>query len=115
MTRRPALREIDVPLPSAAPTPPHERLTLVPSTGVDIYRSFADAAEEQRSGPVWRHQVRRVPGGLVHAAELHGASSLCGLPLDSLHEFGRSRYPFERFDETRRCPVCHIAAGRPTA
>ena len=53
--------------------------------------------------------------GQVHAAELRGTFSLCGLPLDSLHEFGRSRYPFERFEETRRCPACHVAAGRPTA
>jgi hypothetical protein len=114
MTRRPAFREIDEHLPSAVATGVHERLTLVKSTRVDVYRTFADAAEAQRSGPVWRQQVHRVPAGLVHAVELEGTASLCGLPLDSLHEFGRSHYPFERFDETRRCPVCHVAAGRPT-
>jgi hypothetical protein len=115
MTRRPAVLEIDEHIPSAAPTPAHERLTLVLSSRVDVYRTFADAAEARRTGPVWRPQVRRVPSGLVHAGELDGTFSLCGLPLDSLQEFGRSRHPFERFDETRHCRACHVAAGRPTA
>ncbi len=115
MTRRPAYREIDAYLPSAVHTPSRDRLTLVLPTRADVHRTFADAVEAQRSGPVWRRQVRHVPAGLVHAAELRGTFSLCGLPLDSLHEFGRSRYPFERFEETRRCPACHVAAGRPTA
>jgi hypothetical protein len=115
MTRRPALRHIDASLPSAVPLPDRDRLTLVPSSHVDVHRTFADTVEERRSGPVWRREVRRVPAGLVHAAELQGALSVCGLPLDSLHEFGRSRHPFERVDETDRCPACHVAAGRPTA
>jgi hypothetical protein len=115
MTRRPALRDIDASLPAAVPVSDRERLTLVPSTRVDIFRTFADTVEERRSGPVWRREVRRLPAGPVHAAELQGVLSLCGLPLDSLHEFGRSRHPFERVDEADRCPACHIAAGRPTA
>jgi hypothetical protein len=52
---------------------------------------------------------------MVHAADLLDDATLCGLALQGLHEFGRSRYPFERFDESRRCRACHLAAGRPTA
>jgi hypothetical protein len=77
----------------------------------DVHRTFADAVESRRSGPAWRRQERLLPAGMVHGAELQKTSSLCGLPLDSLHEFGRSRHPFERFDASRRCPDCHAATG----
>lgn len=93
------------------PTLVRERLTLVVTPLGGVHRTFADAVESWRSGPVWRREEHRLPAGLVHAAELQGDRSLCGLPLDSLHEFGRSRHPFERFETSQRCPVCHAAAG----
>ena len=105
---------LDTDLPADLPTPGRDRLTLVPRR-VEVHRTFADDEGTRRSGPVWRRRTRRVPAGRVHAADLLGDASLCGLPLDGLHEFGRSRFPFERFDETVRCQACHVAAGRPTA
>jgi hypothetical protein len=33
--------------------------------------------------------------------------------LSALHEFGRSRYPFERFRDQDRCRQCDESAGRP--
>ena len=105
---------VDTDRPGDLPTPGRDRLTLVPRHA-EVHRTFADDEEARRSGPVWRRTTRRVPVGLVHAADLLGDASLCGLPLDGLHEFGRSRFPFERFDETVRCQACHLAAGRPTA
>jgi hypothetical protein len=90
---------------------PRGRLTLVATSGADVYRTFADAAEARRSGPPWRRRQRLVPAGRVHAAELQGDRSLCGLPLESVLEFGRSRWPFERFGEDLRCPACHAATG----
>lgn len=96
------------------PVPGRDRLTLV-SSRVDVHRTFADAEATRRSGSLWRRTTRRVPAGMVHAADLLDDATLCGLALQGLHEFGRSRYPFERFDESRRCRACHLAAGRPTA
>ncbi|WP_191908007.1 hypothetical protein [Nocardioides cynanchi] len=90
-----------------------QRLTLVPTQPGTVHRTFADAAETRRSGPPWRRRERRMPAGLVHAAELVADRSLCGLPLDSLHEFGRSRYAFEHFEAHLRCSACHAAAGSP--
>ncbi|MDX6358423.1 MAG: hypothetical protein QOH37_1477 [Nocardioidaceae bacterium] len=110
MIGRQTLRDA-VPVSSPAPVPARERLTLLVTTHAEVHRTFADAVESCRSGPLWRQRVRLLPAGLVHAAELKGDRSLCGLPLDSLHEFGRSRHPFERFDEGERCPVCHTSAG----
>ena len=100
-------------LPGSAPVPTlvRDTLTLVAPPQSGVHRTLADAVESRRSGPVWRRQERRLPAGLVHAAELLSDRSLCGLPLDSLHEFGRSRHPFERFEVDRHCPVCHVAAG----
>ena len=69
-------------------------------------------ADDQVSLPVpKRSRQRLVPARQVHAAELQGDRSLCGLPLESLLEFGRSRWPFERFGEDLRCPACHAATG----
>jgi hypothetical protein len=109
-------RKAELPDDSSAstPTPGRERLTLVRSTRPPVFRTFADAVQTQRSGPVWRRRHRRMPAGLVHAAELQGHDSLCGRALETLHEFGRSRHAFEHFDETLRCPACDVAAGRPT-
>jgi hypothetical protein len=76
-----------------------------------VFRTFADDELLERFGPVWRREVWRVPDGLIHAAEMRSDTALCGASLEDLHEFGRSRYPFERFDEARRCPECHVAAG----
>lgn len=103
----------DGPTASSAPSRGRERLAVVRPRRTTVYRTFADGELTERSGPVWRREVRRVPDGLVHAAELQGRQALCGTSLEVLHEFGRSRYPFERFDETLRCSACHVAAGRP--
>jgi len=99
-----------VPLPMSGPT----RLTPVRSIQVQVFRTFAEGAQVQSYGPVWHRQRRHVPAGLVHAAELRGTDTLCGRTIESLHGFGRSRHAFERFDESNRCPVCNLAAGRPT-
>ena len=99
-------------LPAApGPAPAAQRLTLVTPEPGNVHRTFADAVEIRRSGPLWRREERRLPAGLVHAAELVDDRSLCGLPLGSLHEFGRSRYAFERFEADLRCADCHAAAG----
>jgi hypothetical protein len=97
------------------PAEGRERLTLVRSVRLTVFRTFAEGEQVQRTGPVWRRQRRRVPAGLVHAADLQSRHALCGRALETLREFGRSRHAFERFDETRRCPACDVAAGRPTA
>jgi hypothetical protein len=76
-------------------------------------RTFADDSGSERVGRPWRREYRRIPAGRIHAAGLHAEDALCGVSLEVLHEFGRSRYPFERFDETERCPACDKAAGRP--
>src|SRR5512146_2442601 len=114
MTPRHPAPALGTELPSHLPTPGRDRLGPVPRR-VEVHRTFADHEGTRSSGPVWRRTTRRVPTGLVHAADLLGDASLCGLPLDALHEFGRSRFPFERFEETVRCQACHVAAGRPTA
>ena len=105
----------DVP-PTGASAPPagRVRLSLVRPSRATVFRTFADGELTHRTGPVWRREVRRVPDGLVHAAGVQGGRALCGTSLDALREFGRSRYPFERFDEVLCCPTCHVAAGRPT-
>ena len=92
-----------------------ERLSLVPAFRPAVFRTFAEGVQIQGYGPLWHRQRRLVPEGLVHAAGLAGREALCGRSLETLHEFGRSRHPFERFDELRRCPDCDVAAGRPTA
>jgi len=86
------------------------RLTLVAPVGAGAHRAFAEDVEIRTSGPVWHRRERVVPAGFVHAADVRDEWSLCGILLDSLHEFDRSRHPFERFDENRRCPVCHAAS-----
>jgi hypothetical protein len=55
-----------------------------------------------------------VPIGRIHAADLNSTTTLCGIPLADLAEFGRSRYPFEHFSQGKRCPVCNRAAGYPS-
>jgi hypothetical protein len=111
MIGRQTLPDDAVHLSPAATAPARERLTLLVTTHPGVHRTFADTVESYRSGPLWRRRERCLPAGLVHAAELQGDRSLCGLPLDSLQEFGRSRHPFERFVEGERCPVCHASAG----
>jgi hypothetical protein len=113
MTSQPAFDGLGAPVRSQAPIPAGERLTLVPEHA-EVHRTYADGERARSSGRLWRRSTRRVPAGLVHAAELDGARSLCGLPLDTLHEFGRSRHPFERFDVSRRCPECHLSTGGTT-
>ena len=53
----------------------------------------------------------RIPHGNIHAAALDAGATLCGIDVLELHEFGRSRYPFERFPHGRRCAACNEAAG----
>jgi len=78
---------------------------------VDVFLTFADA--EKRVRPRLLGQAVRVPSGRIHAAETGATCTLCGLALDRLSGFGRSRHPFEKFPFRLRCPSCHIAAGRP--
>jgi hypothetical protein len=87
------------------------RLTSVAPTRARVHRTFAEDIEIRSSGPIWHRRERLAPAGFVHAAEAGGEWSLCGILLDSLHEFDRSRYPFERFDESGRCPVCQAASA----
>jgi len=78
---------------------------------VDVFLTFADA--EKRVRPrLWASPVR-VPSGRIHAAQSGASCTLCGIELQGLSEFGRSRHPFEKFPFRLRCPSCHIAAGRP--
>ena len=80
-------------------------------TLVDVFMTYADA--EKRVRPRLLAQAIRVPSGRVHAAETGSACTLCGIDLEQLIGFGRSRHPFEKFPFRQRCPSCHIAAGRP--
>ncbi len=80
-------------------------------TPVDVFMTYADA--EKRVRPRLLAQAIRVPSGRVHAAESGSACTLCGIDLEQLIGFGRSRHPFEKFPFRQRCPSCHIAAGRP--
>ncbi len=100
---------------ASSPRRPRLRLALVSTTGADARRTFAEDVEIRSSGPVWRRRERLAPAGLLHAAEARGEWTLCGILLDSLHEFDRGRYPFERFDPSGRCPVCHAASGATRA
>lgn len=98
-------------LPDHAESSPRRarmRLTSVAPIRARVHRTFAEDVEIRPSGPVWHRRERLAPAGFVHAAEAGGEWSLCGILLDSLHEFDR---PFERYDESRRCPVCHAASG----
>ncbi len=83
--------------------------------GVPVFRSFADGEKTTRSHARRGSRERRTPVGKVHAAELDATSSLCGVDLEELHEFGRSHWPFERFPQGSRCATCNEAAGRPLA
>jgi hypothetical protein len=94
----------------SGPVPTRDHLSLVRP----IYRTYADGAELRQTGPLWRREQRRFPAGLVHAAHLHSPLALCGVPLDSLEAFGRSRHPFERSAASERCPGCDAVAGHPT-
>jgi hypothetical protein len=95
-------------------SPARDHLALVPSYPA-VFLTFADDVELRRAGPIWRRRLKRFPAGLVHAAEQGDARALCGTFVDRLEAFGRSRHPFERVEASRRCPACHVAAGRPTA
>jgi hypothetical protein len=83
---------------------------------VAVYRTFADGLTTGRGrfSVTRRRPARPAPVGAVHAAAPSDASTLCGIDLDGLAEFGRSRYPYERFPAGRRCPVCDTAAGHPS-
>ncbi len=98
-------------LSATADLPSRDHLALAPP----IYLTYADGVELRRTGALWRRAQRRFPAGLVHAAHLHSPLALCGVPVESLESFGRSRHPFEQFAAVRRCTRCHTAAGRPTA
>jgi hypothetical protein len=50
---------------------------------------------------------------MIHAAAVDATSSLCGIDLLDLYEFGRS-FQFEHFPHHQRCPVCNEAAGWPS-
>ena len=92
-----------------------EALALVRPSPPAVVRTFAEGEDTVRTWSRLRRFEYRVPAGSVHAAELGGDATLCGRPLSSLLEFGRSRYPFERIDQDDRCRVCDEAAGQPQA
>jgi hypothetical protein len=85
-----------------------------PSTPA-VVRTFAEARVVQQERRHFRKVSRVVPAGLVHAAGDDPERALCGVLLSALHEFGRSRYPFERFRDQDRCRQCDESAGRPRA
>ena len=78
-----------------------------------VVRTFAEGEETVRTWIRLRRVERRVPAGRVHAVDLEAQAALCGAPLSSLQEFGRSRYPFERVPHEERCIPCDEAAGNP--
>jgi hypothetical protein len=86
---------------------PAQRSTSVPS----VVHTYAEdvAVTHRRIG--WRRQVRLVPAGLVHAAAHDAERTLCGALASALHEFGRSRHPFERVPAEARCRTCDEAWG----
>ena len=86
-----------------------------PQAAPAVVRTFADGEETLRSWSRMRRVEWRVPAGLVHAADLVAGTALCGMPLSSLEEFGRSRFPFERVPHEDRCAACDDAAGSPQA
>jgi hypothetical protein len=90
-------------------------LVLVRGSRPGVVRTFAESAETVRTWVRLRRVEWSVPSGLVHAAELHADVTLCGTPLTSLEEFGRSRFPFERISPEDRCSTCDDAAGNPSA
>jgi hypothetical protein len=103
------------PIPARPDEQLEEVLSIVPTARRRIFLTYA---EHQQADVTWlrlRRRGRSVPAGVVHAAEPGESTALCGTPLSTLHEFGRSRYPFERFAEDDRCLVCDEAAGRPQA
>jgi hypothetical protein len=78
-----------------------------------VVRTFAEGEETVRSWERLRRVEHRVPAGRVHAVDLEAKAALCGAPLDTLQEFGRSRYPFEAVPQEERCSVCDEKAGNP--
>lgn len=78
-----------------------------------MVRTFAEGEEIVRTWERLRRVEHRLPAGRVHAVDLAAQTALCGAPLDSLQEFGRSRYPFERVPQEDRCEACDEAAGKP--
>ena len=78
-----------------------------------VVRTFAEGEETVRTWTRLRRVERRVPAGRVHAVDLEAQAALCGAPLESLQEFGRSRFPFERVPNEERCIACDEAAGNP--
>jgi hypothetical protein len=92
-----------------------EPLALVRPSPPAVVRTYAEGEATVRGWSRLRRFEYRVPAGSVHAADLGGDATLCGTPLSSLREFGRSRYPFERTPHEDRCRVCDEAAGKPQA
>jgi hypothetical protein len=84
-------------------------------TPLPVVRTFAEGEETVRTWERLRRVEYRVPAGRVHAVDLEAEAALCGAPLDTLQEFGRSRYPFEEVPQEERCAVCDEKAGNPTA
>jgi hypothetical protein len=78
-----------------------------------VFRTFADGEKTSRSRSRRGTRDRRTPTGLIHAAASDDQVTLCGRDLLELYEFGRSRFPFEHFPHTARCPACNDAAGWP--
>jgi hypothetical protein len=81
---------------------------------VDVYRTFADGESTRRSRSRRGTREVRTPTGKIHAV-IDSTTTLCGISVLELYEFGRSRYPFEHFPHELRCPTCNDVAGRPVA
>jgi len=82
---------------------------------VDIYRTFAEGQHRSRRSFTHSRGARMAPDGRIHAAEQHAIVTLCGVPTLELHEFGRSRYPYEAEPLESRCETCDGLAGHPIA
>jgi hypothetical protein len=79
---------------------------------VPVFRTFAEGASTRISRSRRGAREVRTPTGKIHAV-LDSDTTLCGISVLELHEFGRSRYPFEHVPHDRRCTVCNDVAGRP--
>jgi hypothetical protein len=78
-----------------------------------VFRTFADGESTRRSRSRRGTREVRTPTGKIHAS-LDAVTTLCGISVLELHEFGRSHYPFERFPHETRCTPCNEAAGSPS-
>jgi len=68
---------------------------------VGAHRIYADSQlrDSARTGSLDK------PIGLIHMSKPEAPTTLCGLAVDQLHEFG-AHFEFDQFPAERRCPGC---------